>query len=104
MCSHCGFVRARKNDVVSVAGEMTELTLVAKKEKYSAEYKESFYAQLIGYVQQKGQNSGAAYHRYVEKFGVGPSMLKPAAKEPSAEVLSWIKSRQIAYAKRRKAA
>ena len=104
VCSHCGFVRARKNDVVSVAGEMTELTLVAKKEKYSAEYKESFYAQLIGYVQQKGQNSGAAYHRYVEKFGVGPSMLKPAAKEPSAEVLSWIKSRQIAYAKRRKAA
>ena len=103
VCSHCGFVRARKNDVVSVAGEMTELTLVAKKEKYSAEYKESFYAQLIGYVQQKGQNSGAAYHRYVEKFGVGPSMLKPAAKEPSAEVLSWIKSRQIAYAKRRKA-
>jgi superfamily II DNA or RNA helicase len=104
ICAHCGFVRARKNDVIAVNGEMSELTLVAKKEKYSAEFKTDFYAQLIGYCQLKGQAPGAAYHRYIEKFGVGPSMAKPAAKEPGPEVLSWIKSRQIAYAKRRKAA
>jgi superfamily II DNA or RNA helicase len=104
VCSHCGFVRARKNDVIAVAGEMTELSLVPKKEKYSAEFKEAFYAQLIGFAQEKGHAPGSAYHRYVEKFGVGPSMQKPAAQAPQAEVLSWIRSRQIAYAKRRKAA
>ena len=104
VCSHCGFVRARKNDVIAVAGEMAELSLVPKKEKYSAEFKTDFYAQLIGYAMQKGHAPGSAYHRYVEKFGVGPSMLKPAAKEPQPEVLGWLKSRQIAYGKRRKAA
>lgn len=104
VCSHCGFVRARKNDVLVIAGEMSELSLVAKVEKFSIEYKTDFYAQLIGYCELKGQAPGAAYHRYIEKFGVGPSMLKPAAKEPTPGVLSWIRSRQIAYAKRRKAA
>ena len=90
--------------VRDVAGEMSEMTLVAKVEKFSIEYKTDFYAQLIGYCELKGQAPGAAYHRYIEKFGVGPSMLKPAAKEPTPGVLSWIRSRQIAYAKRRKAA
>ena len=104
VCAHCGFVRARKNDVVNVAGEMTELTLVPKKEKYTAEFKADFYAQLIGYGESKGHAPGAAYHRYIEKFGVGPSMAKPAPKEPTPEVLNWIKSRQIAFAKRKKAA
>jgi DNA repair protein RadD len=104
MCSHCGAVRMRRNVVEAVAGEITELTLVPKQEKFSAEYKADFYAQLIGYALEKGHAPGSAYHRYVEKFGVGPSMLKPAPQEPGAEVRRWIKSRQIAYAKRRAAA
>lgn len=103
VCAHCGFVRARKNDVVSVAGEMTELSLVPKKEKYSAEFKESFYAQLLGYAQEMGKNPGMAYHKYAEKFGVHPSMSKPAPVSPSAEVRSWMRSRNIAYAKRKAA-
>ena len=104
VCSHCGFVRARKNDVVSVAGEMAELTLVPKKEKYSAEYKASFYAQLLGYAQEKNVKPGMAYYKYIEKFGVGPSMAKPAAISPGLEVRNWIRSRYIAQSKRRQAA
>lgn len=104
VCAHCGFVRVRKNDVVTVPGEMTELSLVPKKEKYSAEYKEDFYAQLIGWAVENNKKTGMAFYKYQEKFGVQPSMTKPAAKKPSAEVLSWIKSRNIAWAKARKAA
>lgn len=104
VCSHCGHVRARKNDVISVAGEMSELTLVPKKEKYSAEYKESFYAQLIGYAQERGHAVGSAFYRYQEKFGVQPSMAKPAPKEAGPEVRRWIQSRNIARAKAKKAA
>jgi DNA repair protein RadD len=104
VCAHCGHVRARRNDVVNVPGEMTEMAVVPKKEKYSAEYKASFYAQLLGYAQMKGHAPGSAYYRYIEKFGVGPSMAKPAPAQPGMEVLGWIKSRQIARAKGRKAA
>lgn len=104
VCSHCGFVRARKNDVVSVAGEMSELTLVAKKEKYSAEYKADFYAQLLGYAMEKNAKPGMAYYKYIEKFGVGPSVEKPRAVAPGPEVRNWIKSRFIAARHAKKAA
>lgn len=104
VCSHCGFVHARKNDVVSIAGNMTELSLVPKQAKYSPEFMKDFYAQLIGHAQEKGHNPGVSYHHYVKKFKVEPPALRPAAKAPSPEVLSWIKSRQIAFAKMRKAA
>lgn len=103
VCAHCGHVRARKNDVIAVAGEMTELSLVAKKEKYSPEYKQLFYAQLLGYAMERGDNPGSAYHRYREKFGVGPSMAKPAPLSCGVEVRNWIKSRQIAWHKAKKA-
>ena len=104
MCFHCGHVRVMRNDVITIAGEMKELSLVQKQEKYRADYKADFYAQLLGYAAEKGHAPGSAYHRYIEKFGVGPSMQKPAPQEPGVAVRNWIKSRQIAYAKRRAAA
>ena len=99
VCSHCGLVRERKNAVLAVAGEMTELSLVAKTEKYSADYKREFYAQLIGWTVEKNKKPGMAYFKYIEKFGVGPSMAKPAAVAPGPEVMNWITSRNIAWAK-----
>jgi superfamily II DNA or RNA helicase len=104
VCSHCGHVRARKNDVVNVAGEMAELALVPKQEKYSDEYKADFYAQLLGYAQERGQKPGVAFYRYQDKFGVKPSMANPAPKEAGPEVRRWIQSRNIARAKAKKAA
>ena len=104
ICSHCGFVRARRNDVMAVAGEMTELSLVPKKEKYTAEYKRDFYAQLLGYAMELRHAPGSAYYRYIEKFGVGPSMKKPKAVTPSQEVRNWIASRNIARSKAKRMA
>lgn len=101
VCTNCGHVRERRNDVVSVAGEMTELGKLSKKEKYTAEFKEDFYAQLLGYALAKGHAKGSAYHKYKEKFSVAPSMATPSPKTPTPETMSWIKSRQIAYAKRK---
>lgn len=83
---------------------MTELSLVPKQAKYSPEFMNDFYAQLIGHAQEKGHKPGSAYHQYIKKFKVEPPELQPAAKAPTPEVLGWIKSRQIAFAKMRKAA
>ncbi|MDD5379987.1 MAG: DEAD/DEAH box helicase family protein [Acidithiobacillus sp.] len=104
VCSHCGAVRTRRNAIEAVAGKMSELTSAPKKEKYTAEYKADFYAQLIGFGEAKGHAPGAAYHRYIEKFGVAPSMAKPAPKAPTPEVYRWVKSRLIAFKNQRKAA
>ena len=85
-----------------MAGELLELTgQVAKKEKYTQEYKHEFYAMLLGYAKERGHNTGSAYHRYIEKFGVGPAGKKPEPKVPDIEVRNWITSRNIAKAHRR---
>lgn len=101
VCAHCGFVRVRSNEVVEVAGEMTELSDAPKKEKYSAEVKADWYAQLLGWAQANNKKPGLAFYKYQEKFKVQPSMSKPEPKPPGPEVLAWIKSRNIAYANRR---
>lgn len=103
VCSHCGFERVRKNAVVALPGEMTELSSTPKKEKYSADFKRDFYSQLIGWTVEKNKKPGMAYYLYQDKFKVGPSMAKPAAMAPGPEVLSWIRSRNIAYSKRKAA-
>jgi predicted enzyme related to lactoylglutathione lyase len=85
--------------VVNVAGEMTELsTTAAKTEKYTIEQKTDWYAQLIGWAMENNKKPGLAFYKYQERFGVQPSMAKPEPKPPSPEVISWIKSRNIAWA------
>ena len=96
-------MRVRKSAVIEVPGEMFELSSKPKKYAYSMEYKSAFYAQLLGYAESKGQNLGSAYHRYKEKFGVYPSMAKPEPQAPSLEVIQFVRSRNIAYAKKRSA-
>ena len=78
---------------------MSELGLVPKKEKHSAEYKEDFYAQLLGFAEARGYKPGYAFFAYKDKFGVQPSMAKPAPQTPKLEVINFLRSRQIARAK-----
>ena len=102
-CSNCGHVRVRKSQVVEVAGELFELATKKPADKYSMDYKTNFYAQLIGYAEARGSNPGSAYHRYKEKFGVYPSMAKPEPQVPGFEVVQFVRSRNIAFSKRRTA-
>ena len=91
ICAHCGMVRLRKNDVVSVAGELLELTgQTAKKEKFSMEVKTDFYARSLGYAAEKGYKPGWACFNYEKKFGVKPAMKKPAPLPPDAAFRGWI--------------
>lgn len=95
-CAVCGYVREKKNKVETVAGEMLELSASSpKKEKYDTAYKTDFYAQAIGYCQNKGYKPGRAFFMYKDKFGVEPSMKKPDAKQPNAELFNFIKYQAI---------
>jgi superfamily II DNA or RNA helicase len=101
VCLHCGHERTKRNEVVNVAGEMVELgtSKRVKKEAFTAEFKADFYAQLLGHCQARGYKPGYAYHAYIDKFGVGPSMAKPQPIPPGPEVAAWIKHQQIRKAK-----
>jgi len=100
VCKHCGFVRVKRNDVIAVAGEMVEIGPGKRKaEKFTAEFKADFYAQLLGYAMERGHNPGSAYYKYKEKFGVGPSMAKPEPKPAGEAVRAWLTSQNIRRAK-----
>ena len=104
-CLHCGHVRTKRNDVVALAGEMMEIDPSAKrkKEKFTAEYKADFYAQLLGHAQITRKNPGWAYHTYRERFGVGPSMARPKPIPPNEAVSKWIGIQAKIYADSMKA-
>jgi superfamily II DNA or RNA helicase len=95
VCPGCGHVRPRRNEVVTVAGEMEE---VESPIKADMETKQRWWNGLLYVCQKKGHNPGWASHRFREKFGVWPSGLQDAP-EPSREVSGWLTHRNIARAK-----
>ena len=56
---------------------------------------------LTHIAEERGYKPGWIAHKYKEKFGHWPTRRYVPAIEPSREVLSWVRSRNIAYAKAR---
>ena len=59
---------------------------------------------LVGIARQRGYQDGWASHKYREKFNIWPVSRYAQPLTPDDATLSWVRSRQIAYAKRRTAA
>ncbi len=103
ICSNCGHVRERKNDVTVKAGELVEIGgATVKSEKYSSAYKESFYQQLLRVADSKGYKEGWSYHKYKAKFSVAPPWKKVMADFVSKDVRDFITSQNIRNAHRKK--
>jgi DNA repair protein RadD len=105
-CSHCGFLPQRPPRSVFIADG--ELGLVkdgrAKPAEYSPADRARWYAMLTAIAIERGYRPGWAAVNYREKFGAWPPRsASPVPIPPSPEVLSWVRSRLIAYAKRRAA-
>lgn len=105
-CPACGW-RGHKNGagVDFVDAELAELTRERKAKEYQPPLfiPEEFYRQLLWVVRERSYSPGWAAHKYREKFGVWPtrSWQYLAPMEPAAPTRSWIRSRQIAWAKSR---
>ena len=107
-CPACGFAPEKQSEVETFAAELEELTPKAQRKanrQYSNEQKREWYAGLQQIAYRYNYKSGWASHQYKQKFGVWPNAHKDVkAAEPTTEVLSWVRSQQIRYAKRRQAA
>lgn len=93
-CPSCGFAPVKQSDIVPEEG-----TLVKKAPKRALGDKQEVYSMLIGIRMKHGYARGWCAHKYREIFGVWPRGLSERPREPSPEVLSWVRSRQIRYAK-----
>jgi DNA repair protein RadD len=100
-CPACGFKAEAVDNTQVAEGELVEITGGKKRGKAaSKDERAAFYAQLMGYAQARGYSSGWAAHKFREKFDVWPNDYRSLpAMEPTPKMRSWIKSRQIAWAK-----
>jgi DNA repair protein RadD len=106
-CSHCGFLPQRPPRDVFV-DRHGELGLVtggrAQPHAYDPAERAEWHAMLAWIADERGYKQGWVAHKYKEKFGGWPSWgSTPQPILPTTEVLAWVRSRMIAYAKRQSA-
>ena len=105
-CPACGFKIYAATEVLERDGELVELgsrPFGSVSDRHRQEYakKDLWHGALVKIAQQKGYAHGWAAHKFREKFGVWPSLNYPPEREPTVEILNWVRSRNIAFAKAR---
>jgi DNA repair protein RadD len=98
VCPHCAFDNGFKKSskLVHAAGDLIEIT---GKKQYSKEEKQSWYSMLKYIQEDRGRKDGWTSNQYREKFGVWPKGMNEVKTLPSMDVLNFVKSRAIAFAK-----
>lgn len=107
-CPECGFEPEQQSNIEVAPGELVEIKRSKSQTKinqeWSREEKQQFHAELLRCAIDRNLKPGWVYHKYLDRCGVAPpnNNLQPAEKV-SRETSNWIKSRNIAYAKRKRA-
>ena len=106
-CDHCGFLPQRPpRAIVFGEGDLglvdrTKRTVHAANDPHE---RMRWHAMLAHIEIERGYKRGFAACKYKEKFGHWPPSRVVEPIEPSREVLSWVRSRDIAWAKARQKA
>ena len=101
-CPSCGFFpKTRGEAIIFRDGELAEVKDRKAQSNYDPEERARWHAELAFIAEQRGCKSGWIAHKYKEKFGAWPDFgANPQPIEPSPEVVSWVRSRDIAWRKR----
>lgn len=101
-CPACGFKPEKQSEIRCEDGNLVELK--HERFKAKAEEKIALFGQLKLYGRRRGYAPGWAAHQFKEFTGVWPNRYQHAPeREPERRILNWLKSKQIALAKRRTA-
>ncbi len=103
-CPVCGWRPKPKPVAIEVAdGELgrVDRALRTKGHEWASGEKAAFHRQLLWIARERGYKDGWAAHKHKEKFGAWPDARSAKPEAPDAAVRSWVRSRQIAYAKGR---
>jgi DNA repair protein RadD len=101
-CQHCGFKPERPPKAIVFADG--DLAPVDRKRRRAAVLSDPhermrWHGMLAHIAIDRGYKAGWAGHKFKEKFGTWPATRNADPIKPSPEVLSWVRSRIIAYAK-----
>jgi superfamily II DNA or RNA helicase len=105
-CPACGWrPRAKPQNIEVADGELGLLTRGGVVENdTSATDKMLFHGQLLWIARERGYNPGWVAHKFHDKFKTWPARNDVRPVPPTPAVVSWVRSRQIAYAKAREKA
>jgi DNA repair protein RadD len=99
-CGQCGYLPNRAAAHLHVVDG--DLALLDRDKvhpsEHSAERKREFHGMLLWIAGERGYKPGWAAYKYKERFKHWP-IGRPEPIKPSAEVTSWVRSRNIAFAK-----
>jgi superfamily II DNA or RNA helicase len=102
-CPHCGFLPQRRPDpIVFRPGELARVNQRTRQavNVFDPAERERWHQMLTYIARERGYSPKWPLAKYREKFGTWPPYgAKPAPIAPTAEVLAWVRSRAIAYAK-----
>ena len=106
-CPHCGFMPKRAPLAVPIADG--ELALVDRHGRIKTDLNDpavrnQWHAMLAHIARERDYKPGWIGHQYKQKFGTWPPRGHVTPEAPTPEVRSWVRSRQIAFAKSRSAA
>ncbi len=102
LCPNCGFITQAQPGIRNIDGELIELTRRERAHQWRQD-REANYLQLITLAKSKGKTWGWVRWHFEKLYGAdtwpGYKTGQPK-QEPSAHLLSWITSRNIAWSKR----
>lgn len=99
-CSICGWKpRPKPADFETADGNLSFVRRNRSVEDVGADMKSRFHAMLAWVARERGYQPGWVSHKYREKFGTWPAARYITPVQPDDAVRSWIRSRQVAYAK-----
>jgi DNA repair protein RadD len=106
-CENCGKTIHANTTIQAVEGELVELG--SRRTGAAAPTigdKISFHGELLWIAHERGHKPGWVGHKYKERFGVWPNdprVRTASPREPGLKTKNWLRSRAIAFAKRRSA-
>lgn len=100
VCPNCGHEAKVQSKVQTVDGTLSEVK-GSKKLKHTMADKQVWWSGFLHYAASHNKTQKWCLAQYKQKFEVWPKGLRDIAVEPSAEVTGWIRSRNIAWSKRR---
>jgi superfamily II DNA or RNA helicase len=99
-CPACGFMPRRPAEfMATTAGELGLVERGKAKVHYDAAEKTRWHCMLAGVAVERSYKPGWVAHKFREKFGDWPQSRTISPIKPTPEVLSWVRSRAIAFAK-----
>lgn len=106
-CPCCGTAVPIRTGVSVGDGDLAEMGSAVRptgsvRDQIAKQGKQAVYSQLLWVADDRGRKEGWAAYAYKEVFGVWPKGLsKMMASEPTPLMRSWLRSRDIAFAKAR---